>query len=65
MNDVSLMPEGHLLRRNNIIGRAAGVFLTLHIHRAAVKRQSQGDRGRGGIGVLGRMIARSRRQSFH
>jgi hypothetical protein len=38
--------------------------LTTHIHRAAVKRQTQSGRGRGGIGLLGR-FPWSSWQSFH
>jgi hypothetical protein len=51
-------PEGRLLHRNYIVGRAAGVYLTLAVHRAAVKRQTQGDRGRGGTRVLGRICGK-------
>jgi len=42
-----------LFQRHQIVGRAAGVSLTYPLHRAAVKRQSQSDRGRGGTAVLG------------
>jgi len=42
-----------LFHWHKFIGRAAGVSLTPGIHRAAVKRQIQSDRGRGGIRVLG------------
>jgi len=46
-------PEGRLSHRNNIVGRAAGVSLTDHIHRVAGNRQSRRARDRGEIGVLG------------
>ena len=38
---------------HKIVGRAAGVYLTDHIHRVAGNRQSRRARDRGGIGVLG------------
>jgi hypothetical protein len=47
-------PEGRLFHRENIVGRAAGVYLTTPVHRAAVKRQTQSSRGRGGTALLGR-----------
>jgi hypothetical protein len=36
----------------NLFYPARRVCLTLPVHRAAVKRQTQGDRGRGGTGLL-------------